>query len=217
MEVPVTNQRRRGDVLEQAIFHAVLEQLNAVGYSGVTMEGVAAAARTGKASLYRRWPNKQELVVDALNHLLPPFADPPDTGDVRADIAAVFDQLLAVINSCFGRAMLRLVGEFAREPEFSQVVQARVLAPRKAVMLQVLNRAAARGQIAPEATRPVIAEAGPALIIHRLVCAGPPVEAAFAQDVLDRVVMPLLNPKPMPPRQRSRADAAVRRAAGSGN
>jgi AcrR family transcriptional regulator len=188
--------RRRGDVLEQAIFDAVVEQLNTVGYSGVTMEGIAAAARTGKASLYRRWPNKQELVVDALNHLLPPFSDPPDTGDVRDDIAAVFAQLLGVINGPLGRAMLDLVGEFDREREFYETVQARVLAPRKAVMLEVLRRAAARGQIASESVHPVVAEAGPALIIHRLICAGPPVDVAFAAEVLDRVVLPLLTPLP---------------------
>ena len=206
----MTSRRRRGGVLEQAIFDAVLQQLNKVGYSGVTMEGVAAAARTGKAALYRRWPNKQELVVDALNALLPPFADPPDTGDVRDDIAAVFSQLLAVINSPVGRAMLRLVGELDREREFYETVQTRVLAPRKEVMLSVLQRAAARGQISPEVVQPVVAEAGPALIIHRLVCAGPPVDPAFAAEVLDQVVMPLLRPASARPQLTSAATSALR-------
>lgn len=208
----MASRRRRGDVLELAIFDAVLEQLNTVGYSGLTMGGVAAAARTGKAALYRRWPSKQELVVDALNQVLPPFADPPDTGDVRDDIAAVFDQLLAVINSPVGRAMLRLVGELDREREFYETMQARVLAPRKEVMLSVLHRAADRGQISAEVVDPVVAEAGPALIIHRLVCAGPPVDPRFAAEVLDKVVMPLLRAAPIRHRRGSALGPALRSA-----
>jgi AcrR family transcriptional regulator len=54
--------RRRGQTLEHAIFDAVLDQLQTVGYVGLTMEGVAAAAHTGKAALYRRWPRKEDLV-----------------------------------------------------------------------------------------------------------------------------------------------------------
>ncbi|TDD64977.1 TetR family transcriptional regulator, partial [Actinomadura rubrisoli] len=66
-----TGTRRRGGDLEAAIYEAVFAQLEAVGYRRLTMEGVAAAARTGKAALYRRWPSKDELVTDALKHVLP--------------------------------------------------------------------------------------------------------------------------------------------------
>ncbi|MEV7028182.1 TetR family transcriptional regulator, partial [Kitasatospora sp. NPDC093558] len=57
--------RRRGEVLESAIFGATLQQLVTDGYARLTMEGVAAAAQTGKAALYRRWSSKEELVKDA--------------------------------------------------------------------------------------------------------------------------------------------------------
>lgn len=60
-----------GETLERAIFEAALDQLQAVGYPGVTMEGIAACAHTGKAALYRRWPRKEDLIVDALEHALP--------------------------------------------------------------------------------------------------------------------------------------------------
>src|SRR5215510_10510584 len=83
---PHGRTRRRGAALEQAIYDAVLDQLQAVGYVGLTMEGVAARAHTGKAALYRRWPRKEDLVVDALEHTLPSPTDLPDHGEVRDDL-----------------------------------------------------------------------------------------------------------------------------------
>lgn len=188
--------RRRGETLEQAIFDAVLRLMNTVGFSGLTMEGVAACAHTGKAALYRRWPRKEDLVVDALNHLLPSFTGPPDTGSVREDIAEMFRRMLAMINGDAGCAILGLVGELDRDHEFIKAVHERVIAPRKVMMISILERAAARGEIRPEAVNPLIAEAGPALIIHRLFMYGPPVDDAYAEAVLDEVVMPLLQVRP---------------------
>lgn len=187
-------RRRRGRTLEQAIFDAVLEQMSMVGFSGLTMEGVAAGARTGKAALYRRWACKEDLVVDVLNHALPSFDNPPDTGNVRDDIAEVLHRMMAVINGNAGCALLALFGELDREHEFVKTIHARVLRPRKQMMLDVLAKAAARGEIRPDAVTPLVAEAGPALIIHRVLMEGPPVDESFAYAVLDQVVMPLLRP-----------------------
>lgn len=191
--------RRRGLTLEQAIFDAVLRQINTVGFFGLTMEGVAACAHTGKAALYRRWTCKEDLVVDALNHVLPSFDLPPDTGNVRDDIAAVFRAMLQMINSDAGCAILGLIGELDRTHDFVKTLNTRVLAPRKAMMIEILERAVARGEIAADAVNPFVAEAGPALIVHQLFCAGPPIEDSYAESVLDLVVMPLLHAKPVSP------------------
>src|SRR5690349_8891707 len=64
-------QRKRGTALEDAIREAAYAELTEVGYTAFSVEGVAARARTGKASIYRRWPTKQELVTDALCAELP--------------------------------------------------------------------------------------------------------------------------------------------------
>src|ERR1700761_2236131 len=68
--------RRRGEVLERALYDATLAELAAVGYGGLTMEGIAARAHTGKAALYRRWAGKCELVHAALVYALPPLPEP---------------------------------------------------------------------------------------------------------------------------------------------
>ncbi len=91
--------RRRGEALERAIFAAVIDQLAAVGYAGLTMDGVAAAASTGKAALYRRWPSKAELVADALGHALPAPEDAPDRGNIREDLIEHMRQKAVVLNS----------------------------------------------------------------------------------------------------------------------
>ena len=78
--------RRRGAVLERAILEAALDQLSTVGWNGLTMEGVAAGAQTGKAAVYRRWPSKEDLVADALQAGLPSLDDVPDMGSVREDL-----------------------------------------------------------------------------------------------------------------------------------
>lgn len=78
--------RRRGAVLERAILDAALEQLSTVGWNGLTMEGVAARAQTGKAAVYRRWPSKEDLVADALQAGLPAFDEAADHGSFREDL-----------------------------------------------------------------------------------------------------------------------------------
>jgi Bacterial regulatory proteins, tetR family len=75
--------RRRGRALDEAIYRATLDELAEHGYAKLTMEGVADRARAGKASLYRRWPTRVELVLDAVAHTLPDPLTVPDTGSLR--------------------------------------------------------------------------------------------------------------------------------------
>src|SRR5262245_65269824 len=79
-------RRRRGQALESAITEAVLALLSEIGYEAVTMEGVAARARTGKAALYRRWASKADLGVDVPERRLAPMDDLPEHGKARAEL-----------------------------------------------------------------------------------------------------------------------------------
>ncbi len=190
--------RRRGDVLEQAIFDAVLDQLGTVGYDALTMERVAADARTGKASLYRRWPCKEELVVDALNHRLPALDDPPDTGTVRGDVLELLGRMRRTINSPTGCAIQSLMGSVQRDRGFIRAVHARVIEPRKRMMMEVLRRGAERGEVRPEAVTMLVAESGPALVVHRFLVDGPPITRRTVEAIVDQVVLPMLRPDARP-------------------
>src|SRR6188474_922947 len=92
--IGITAQRRRGTELEDAILRAAWDELTAVGYAGLTMEGVAARAQTGKQVLYRRWPNRVELVLSAVRHHWSSITDDlPDTGSLRGDVLALMHRM----------------------------------------------------------------------------------------------------------------------------
>jgi AcrR family transcriptional regulator len=185
--------RRRGENLEQAIFQAVLDQLQAVGYARLTMEGVAGCAHTGKAALYRRWPRKEDLVVDALDHVLPSLADLPDHGDLREDLLELLRRLAAMVNSSSGCALRCLLAEVDREHPFARLLHERVFAPRKRAVQAVLERAVDRGQLRPQAAGQLVAEVGPAMVVQRFLAEGPPVPDDYVVSILDEVVLPLLR------------------------
>jgi AcrR family transcriptional regulator len=205
--------RRRGAALEAAIYQAVLQQMSTVGFTAMTMEGVAACAHTGKAALYRRWQSKEDLVADTLDNVLPSYDLPPDTGSARDDIAEVFRRMATTMASPAGCAMLSLFGELDPDHEFIRLLHSRVLAPRKATMLEILHRGAARGDVRPDAVKQIVADTGPALLVHWLLIYGPPIDAAYLKAVLDDVVMPLIQSAsgscgPAAHRRRARAATA---------
>src|SRR5438270_12477802 len=103
--------RRRGDALLQAIYDAVLEELAATGDGAMSIERVAERARTGKASIYRRWPSRFELVVDALEHTLPSLTEEtPDTGTVRGDLLVLLRRIAATMSGTTGSATRACLG-----------------------------------------------------------------------------------------------------------
>jgi len=192
-EFPCPPHRRRGETLERAIFDAVLQQLHTVGYAGLTMEGVAACAHTGKAALYRRWAGKDELVVDTIDHVLPSPCDLPDHGDVREDLLDMLRLMTTFLNSPAGCALESLIADIEPDGRFARLLHQRVKEPRKQMLLAVLRRAAERGQVRPEAVTQLVADVGPALLMQRLSADGPPVPDAYVVSVVDDIVMPLLR------------------------
>lgn len=191
--LPDVHTRRRGETLERAIYDAVLYELQTVGYVGLTMEGIAACAHTGKAALYRRWPSKEDVIVEALEHTLPSLDDLPDHGNVRDDLLDVLRRMTAIANSPAGCALQTLLAETDRDHPFVRLIHERVLKPRKQMFQAVVERAAERGEVRGEALNPLVMEVAPAMVAHRFLTDGPPVPDAFLVSVIDDIVMPLLR------------------------
>ncbi|BEP13825.1 TetR/AcrR family transcriptional regulator [Acidothermaceae bacterium B102] len=190
----IGSTRRRGPDLENAILDATLDLLAESGVGGVTMEGVAAAAKTGKASVYRRWPSKEDLLVDAMRHALPPLDAAPDTGSVRDDLVALLVIMLEVINSKRGCAIQAFMFDNSVDKALMQVIKSRAMEPRHQMLVDVLARGRDRGEVRPDAVNAQTAEVGPALIVHQYLMHGPPVPDAFVVQLVDTVLMPLLRP-----------------------
>ena len=103
-------------MLNTAIFEAVLDELAEVGYARLTMERVAERAGASKASLYRRWPSRMELAIDAVHHLAPDPTGAPDTGSLRGDLLAWMRQTAGLLTGPAGEALRGLLGDALSDP-----------------------------------------------------------------------------------------------------
>ncbi len=137
--------RPRSEVAHQAILEATLELLVEVGFSALTVEGVANRAGVGKATIYRRWPSKLPLVVEAFGQL--PGFEEVDTGDLAEDLKKMLKSYLEVFNSTPLSAVLpSLAGERMHNPELAQLFEP-VSKGRRQPLVKAFERAVARGEI----------------------------------------------------------------------
>lgn len=193
-----TARRRRGAALEDAIREAAFAELTEVGYTAFSVESVAARARTGKASIYRRWTTKQELVMDALMDALP---TPAECGiDIQLDdsvttvdaLHAVARAIASVITSPAGDAMRSIKCEAASDPELAKLIDERFQAPRRAALLALLRRGVERGEVRPEAATPLVADVVPALLTHRVIMQRERLRQRDIDDMIEQVFVPLV-------------------------
>lgn len=195
-----SRQRKRGAELEQAIRDATIAELACGGYGSVTIESVAARAQTGKASIYRRWPTKQELVVDSVGCLL---SGPTMTvADLQLDASInTRDALLGMVREASkamtgarGDAMRSIMGESLRDEEFASTLECDFHDPRKQAVLTLLERGVQRGEVRPDAVSTLIADLLAGTLIHRLLVRRQPLTDADLADFVDRFVMPAIQP-----------------------
>jgi AcrR family transcriptional regulator len=192
-------RRRRGEALEGAICAAALDELRQAGYSGFTVDGVAARAHTGKASIYRRWPTKQELVLDSLCAGLPTpkecgLASALYAGMTTADaLRQVARAINKVLSSPAGDAMRSVKCEAAADPELAREIDKRFQAPRRAAMLELLQRGVERGEVRPEAVCPLVADVLPAVLTHRVILQRERITERDIVEIIEQVIIPLVE------------------------
>jgi AcrR family transcriptional regulator len=185
--------RRRGEELNAAIFEATLAELAEVGYSRLAMERVAARAGASKMSLYRRWPNRAELLIAALQHQDREPEPAPDTGSLRDDVLAFLRRAAALLDGVFGEAVRGLMAETLIDPDRTATARAGAFMARDRVMREILDRAAARGEIRPAAVTPQLVGLAPALVDHHFLVYGTPIPDDVLTGIVDNVLLPLLT------------------------
>jgi AcrR family transcriptional regulator len=189
-------RRKRGDELRTAIHAAVLDELREGGITALTMDAVAARARTGKATLYRHWPSKTELVVDAFQSSLPPIDVPEDDGDMRGQLLTVLRKTADIFDSHIGSAVLAMLCE---SPELAKTLRPHIVLPFTGPLMEVHRRAAVRGEIAATALTPRVTTVGPDLLMAHAVIDGPAVPDAVVVEIVDLVLLPMLRGYSAPP------------------
>jgi len=188
--------RRRGAVLERAILDAALEQLSTVGWKGLTMEGVAAGAQTGKAAVYRRWPSKEDLVADALKAGLPLIDEAPDLGGLREDLLALCRQARDAMYSRPGFALRAVIHECdeTQAERFHSVIFGAVVEPTVRLLGKVINRGIERGEVRSDAANSYVFDAIPAMMMYRSKVCGSEWSDQELQELIDQFMVPLLRP-----------------------
>ncbi|MDN5858955.1 MAG: TetR/AcrR family transcriptional regulator [Pseudonocardia sp.] len=189
-------RRRTGRALVEAILEATIAEIDEVGYAELSMERVAERAQASKASLYRRWPGKVALVVDAAYHVLPDPAGLADTGTVRGDLLTVLRHMGDQVAGPAGRAMRGVLGDVLRDPARAEEFRSRTRGSSVAMIETVLRRAHARGELDADTVTQRQREAGPALLRLHVLTHDGPVPDEVIVGIVDEVVLPLLGSYP---------------------
>jgi AcrR family transcriptional regulator len=161
------------------------------GYAGLTMDAVAAAAGVGKATIYRRWRTKSDLVADAVAELSQASIDAPDTGSLEGDLRVLLRWLIGAVNGPLGAATLSLLSALPHEPGLREAFQDGPLVVWRSTFREVWQRAEARGEVRQPGT--AVASTASAPILQRWLFSGQPVPEAYADEVLADVVLPLVT------------------------
>lgn len=186
--VTPVRSRRRGKELEHALFEATLAELASVGYGRLTMEGIAAQARTGKAALYRRWSTKHDLVQDALRYALPPVPEPRATRSARDNLLALFTAHRDVLAGKTAFPGLEIIGQLFHEPELRTIFADAVVGPRLRIVESILEAGVHSGEIDATRLTPLTVRIGPALINQQLLLTGKPPTRRELIGIVDAVI-----------------------------
>lgn len=139
--------RPRSQEVHQAILRATLDLLAEVGYHGLSIEAIAKSAGVGKATIYRRYDSKEELIADAIEHNRPKRII-PDTGSFWADLDSVHNQAAEIDLSPLGRqTVAMIIGLASTNPQFAEIYWKKYVAPRRKAVSVIFDRAKARGEL----------------------------------------------------------------------
>jgi AcrR family transcriptional regulator len=182
--------RPRSEEAHQAILDATLELLAEVGFSALTVEGVATRAGVGKATIYRRWPSKLPLVVEAFGGL--PAFDYVDTGSVATDLKRMLRSYLALFYSTpLGTVLPSLAGERAHNPELSELFEP-VMRGRRQPLTRALERGIERGELPADLDVELAADVVVGPIAVRLFFAGSRLTPDMVEPMVELALKGLL-------------------------
>jgi AcrR family transcriptional regulator len=188
-----TRQRRRGEELEAALLEAAWDELAEAGFARLTMESVAARAKTGVAVLYRRWPKKDDLVLEAIRHHDTTHpVDIPDTGSLRGDMIALlssFSSLRVSFAAIVSAAFSGLLASSALTPA---EVREKLLANRPLRSDQIFARAHERGEIDLDSIPPAVLTMPFDLMRHDMLMTYKAIPPERILAIVDDLFMPLV-------------------------
>ncbi len=184
--VPLASRRRESSRL--AILDAVLALCREEGYARLSIEAIAARAGVGKGTIYRWWPSKGAVLLEALDREAAGWAAFPDTGDLLSDMrTTIIDVVGFQANPNFGPPFAALIAEAQQDPAIGPLLLERFFRPRRAPIVERLRRAQQVGQLPATLDLDAVLEVIFGALFHRLLLRSGPLDAAYASFVVDTV------------------------------
>jgi AcrR family transcriptional regulator len=188
--------RKRDHPKDQQILDAAIEVLSETGFDGMTIDMVAARAKAGKATVYRRWASKNELVLDAVACIKKADLETleiPDTGTLRGDLIGMIRPPTIQDTEKKLKIMAALASMLSSAPELADAANAAIVEPRAGINRMLLTRAIERGEISPDIDLQLVALISPSMVTYRSLLLRKPVDRDFLISVIDNVVLPAVG------------------------
>ncbi|MCG5471707.1 TetR/AcrR family transcriptional regulator [Micromonospora sp. LAH09] len=181
--------RRPADQVRAEILTAAGDLLLAEGMAGFTIEKVAAQAGASRMTIYKWWPSKGALALDGYFTVVAPTLAFTDTADIVADLT---NQLVAFVHlvrdTPAGRVIAHLIAQAQTDPELADAYRQRYSGPRRALAVEAITRAMARGQLRPDIDPESVVDQLWGACYHRLLVPDLPLTEAFARTLVDNLV-----------------------------
>lgn len=191
--------RKRDHTRDPEILEAALDVLAETGYAGMTIDMVAARAKAGKATVYRRWASKSVLVLDAVSCMKREDVLPenlPDTGTLRGDLVAGIKTRTTEESIRKMRIMAGLMSMISQDPELADVARESIIEPRASVNRMFLRRAIDRGEIPADVDVETLAMVSQSMGMYRMLVQRQPMTPEFLLSIVDGVILPAVGLRP---------------------
>ncbi|PCC72146.1 transcriptional regulator, TetR family [Nannocystis exedens] len=206
--------RKRDASLDARLLDATLDVLAEVGAAGLTMDLVAARAGVGKATIYRRWTAKSELIIDAVAQMKRNQVDLehlPDTGTLRGDLLGLFKPQSNEERERRLKIMTALASLLSQDPALAGAANGAVVEPWAAAHRALMERAVARGEISAAADIATLSQVIPSMAAYRSLVQRKSFDFTFLVSMVDGVILPALGIEPSPDHESSSPRRAARR------
>jgi AcrR family transcriptional regulator len=180
--------RPRSETAREAILRSAIELLQSKGFAALSVDAIAARAGVGKATIYRWWPNKAAVVMDAFLADTAPGMPFPDTGSTREDLRRQMRSVIRLFNTpSVGAPFVALIGESQHDPALAAALRERFVASRRAAAKEVLTRGIERGELRADLDLDIAIDALYGALYYRLLVSGHRLTPRYADAVLDQL------------------------------
>ncbi len=184
----------RAAARRQAILDAALALLMEVGYDRMSMDALAERAHAGKATIYRHWSGKAEVVVEAIRcRKCDDFVAPLDTGSLRGDLMETLNRSRESFSEEDSALLIGMVSAMHNDQELADLMRKQISEAKQGLYDEIVARAVRRGEPVSMSAAPVANEVSSALFFNRVAMGGGEIDPAFILHVVDDVIIPLLR------------------------